>query len=149
MPSQGGLSALGGMGQGLQNAGGLGAVGLGAGGLGATGQLGGGGQAPLGIGAGPQAPSHPPEVMQKIMSALQSPDIANLCPGVGRQAPAVGEACWKKIWRHVGCLESTTPAYAEWHNAQSFEVLVADAAQWASLPSAEHKRTCYGANPEL
>jgi len=144
MPTQG-------MGSGLPNAGGLGGLGgLGAGGLGAPGGLAAGGLgAPGGLGAGPQGPSPPPEVMQKIMSALQSPDIANLCPGVGGQATAVGEACWKKIWRHVGCLESTTPAYGEWHNSQSFEVLVADAAQWASLPSATHKRTCFGSSVEL
>jgi hypothetical protein len=98
----------------------------------------------------PQQPSQePPEVQQKIMSTLQSPDIDNVCPGVGRQSTGVGEACHANIWRHVGCLASTTPSYEEWHNAQSFEVLVADAAQWASLPSATHRQRCYGANAEL
>jgi hypothetical protein len=109
----------------------------------------GGMQTPLGLGAAPQGPAPSPEVTQKIMSALQSPDLANLCSGVGRSSSAVGEACWKNIWRHVGCLESTAPPYEEWHNTQSFEVLVADAAQWASLPSAKHRETCYGAHPEL
>lgn len=109
----------------------------------------GGMQAPLGLGAPAQGPAPPPEVQQKVMSALQSPDLASLCPGVGGSSTAVGEACWKNIWRHVGCLESSTPPYEDWHNSQSFEVLVADAAQWASLPSAKHKQTCYGSNVEL
>lgn len=121
---------------------------LGGGLLQGGGQLQGGG--PLQAG-GPLSPNSgpPPEVAQKIMAILQSPDVANLCPGVGRQSPAVGDACWKKIWRQVGCLEATTPAYEDWHNAQSFEVLVADAAQWASLSSAKHRQTCYGASAEL
>lgn len=122
VPPMGGLRSPGGMGQGL------------GGGLGA----------PMA-----QGPAAAPEVSQKIMSTLQSPDVVNVCPGVSRQATAVGEACWKLIWRHVGCLESTAPSYEDWHNAQSFEVLVADAAQWASLPSATHRTTCYGANAEL
>merc|ERR1719389_704156 len=80
--------------------------------------LGGGMPSPLGggmqLGSAPQGPAPPPEVSQKIMSVMQSPELANLCPGVGRQSTGVGEACWKNIWRHVGCLESSTPAYEEW-----------------------------------
>jgi len=117
----------------------------------------GGLQSPLGAGMGPlggqpmggQDPALPPAVSQKIMSALHRPEVANLCPGVSRSSTNVGEACWARIWRHVGCLESTTPSFGEWHASQSFEVLVADAAQWASLPSAKHRETCYGPNSEL
>merc|ERR1740121_2419261 len=92
----------------------------------------------------PQAPALPPDVMQKIESAMQDPAFPNLCPGQNRQATGVGEACWRKIWAHVGCLEATTPPYEQWHNTQSLEILVADAAQWASLPSEKHRTTCYG-----
>lgn len=139
MAAPGAMAAPGGMGQGMT-----------APGQGMASPLGGlGGGSPLGLGAAPQGPAPPPEVSQKIMSVMQSPDLANICPGVGRQATAVGEACWKNIWKHVGCLESTTPGYEEWHNAQSFEVLVADAAQWASLPSPKHRQTCFGTNVEL
>mmetsp|Transcript_86082 Transcript_86082/g.239573 ORF Transcript_86082/g.239573 Transcript_86082/m.239573 type:complete len:98 (+) Transcript_86082:1013-1306(+) len=94
-------------------------------------------------------PVAPPEVEQKIAASLQSAVDARICGGADRSATGVGEACWKQIWGHVGCRESTAPAYEEWHNAQSFEVLVADAAQWASLPSERHRAACYGGNPEL
>merc|ERR1712066_202247 len=138
--------------------GGLGGTSLGGGGLGAP--MGGGGMgAPLGGGGGlggplsgglgggmqAQAPSLPPEVVQKIESAMQDPAFPTLCPGKDRSATAVGEDCWKKIWAHVGCQESTSPPYEQWHNTQSLEILVADAAQWASLPSERHRTTCYGA----
>lgn len=108
---------------------------------------------PLGLGGGmqpqaPQGPPPPPQVAQKIEASLQGAD--QVCPGVGRQQTAVGEGCWANIWTHVGCKASTVPPYVEWHNAQNLEVLVADAAQWASLPSETHRVTCYGdANPEL
>lgn len=135
------------------------AGGMGAGMPSPLGGMGGGMQSPLGgMGGGmpptlngaAQGPAPSPEVSQKIMSALQSPEIGNLCPGISQSSTAVGEACWKNIWKHVGCLESTTPRYEDWHAAQSFEVLVADAAQWASLPSQKHKETCYGPDhPEL
>lgn len=141
MPRQGGLGA--GLGGGLGSLPGSGG-GLG-GGLGSLPGSGG-----LGLGAPPaqpQGPAPPPEVAQKIESALQSPDLPNLCPGVARQATSVGEACWKKIWTHVGCQERSTPAYEQWHDAQSMEVLVADAAQWASLPSEKHRTACYGSSP--
>jgi len=144
---------------------GAGGMGLG-GGLGSMGTMGapqGGGMggglgmgSPLGLGGGAglqppaqQGPPPPAEVVQKIESSLQTAESTGLCGGVGRQTAGVGEACWKQIWTHVGCLESTTPPYVEWHNTQSFEVLIADAAQWASLPSATHRTTCYGANAEL
>jgi len=159
MPRAGGMaggmqSPLGGMGGGSPLGGGS-TLGGGSplGGMGGSplGGMGGGMQPPPALGGAAQGPAPPPEVSQKIMSALQSPDIGNLCPGVSQSSTAVGEACWKKIWKHVGCLESTTPKYEDWHAAQSFEVLVADAAQWASLPSQKHKETCYGSvdHPEL
>lgn len=125
---------------------------MGPGGLGGLGST---GASPLGLGGGmgapmqPQAPPLPPEVMQKIQSSLQSPDLPNLCPGQTGQSTGVGEACWRNIWAHVGCLEATTPLYEQWHNAQSMEILVADAAQWASLPSEKHRKTCYGEHSEL
>jgi hypothetical protein len=146
---QGGLGIGGGMGMGGGMGGGMG---LG-GGLGLGGAPAGAGASPLGLGGGmglgqmpmqQQGPAPAPEVMQKIEASLQSPELANLCPGVTRQSTAVGEACWKKIWTHAGCLEQTTPGYESWHNAQSMEVLVADAAQWATLPSDTHKKACYG-----
>eukprot|EP00931_Biecheleriopsis_adriatica_P046847 TRINITY_DN26952_c0_g1_i1.p1 TRINITY_DN26952_c0_g1~~TRINITY_DN26952_c0_g1_i1.p1 ORF type:complete len:391 (+),score=96.05 TRINITY_DN26952_c0_g1_i1:88-1173(+) len=148
-PPQGGLG-LGGAGMAGGLGGGMGA-GLGGGlggGLG-MGAMGGG----LGAMQAPQQGSQlPPAVAQKIESVLQNPQLASVCPGVQRQATGVGEACWKKIWTYVGCQEATTPSYEEWHNAQSMEILVADAAQYASLPSAKHQQQCYGAvdpNPEL
>lgn len=120
--------------------------------LGGGGLLGGGGSfgglsggGPLGGGLGaPQAqgPPPPPEVVRKIESALQS--SADVCPGASRQATGVGPECWSRIWAHVGCLVETTPPYEEWHSGQSFEVLIADAAQWASLPSERHQTACYG-----
>jgi len=129
--------AQGGMGMGMGMGAGMGS-GMGSGmGLGMAG---------LGAGQGlqQQGPPPPPEVVQKVESALQSPELANLCPGVSRQTTGVGEACWKKIWVHAGCVEESAPPYLDWHNSQSQEVLVADAAQWASLPSETHKKTCYG-----
>mmetsp|Transcript_8574 Transcript_8574/g.18770 ORF Transcript_8574/g.18770 Transcript_8574/m.18770 type:complete len:283 (+) Transcript_8574:100-948(+) len=97
----------------------------------------------------PPGPPLPPGVEQKIQQALEGPGLASLCPGADRQAVAVGEACWKKVWAYVGCQEASTPPYEEWHNTQSLEVLVADAAQWASLPSQKHRAACYGLNVEL
>jgi len=111
--------------------------------------LGGGLGGGMGLGAPAQDQGPPPEVAQKIMALLQSPEIGNLCPGSERSSTGVGADCWSRIWRQVGCLESTTPAYEEWHNSQSFEVLVADAAQWSALPSAMHRQTCYGGSAEL
>jgi len=151
-PAPPSMAAGSGMGGGLSpGLGGMGSGGLG--GIGAAGGVGGGG--PLGLGGGmgvpmqPQGPPPQPEVLQKIQSSLESPDLANLCPGLTRQSTSVGEACWKKIWVHVGCLEATTPSYEQWHNTQSLEILVADAAQWASLPTERHRKTCYGGNSEL
>jgi len=129
-------------------------------GLAAAGSMGNLGGAGLGGAPGMGAPSlggspqMPPAVIQKVESALQNPQLANLCPGVDRQATAIGEACWRKIWVYVGCQEGTVPPYEEWHNVQSMEILVADAAQYASLPSAKHQQQCYGTgqvdpNPEL
>ncbi|CAE8644104.1 unnamed protein product, partial [Polarella glacialis] len=83
-------------------------------------------------------------VLQKIESALAAPGLAQLCPGASLQSTSVGEVCWKKIWGHVGCIEASAPAYEEWHAAQNMEVLVADAAQWASLSSEKHRLACYG-----
>jgi len=97
-----------------------------------------------GIRTGVQAADVPPEVAQKIQLALDSPALPSLCSDLTRQSIAVGEACWEKIWVHVGCREDTTPPYLQWHDAQSLEVLVADAAQWASLPSESHQQACYG-----
>lgn len=82
--------------------------------------------------------------MQKIQSSLQNPALAEVCPGVSRQATGIGEECWKKIWTYVGCRADGTPPYEAWHGTQNFEVLVADAAQWASLPSEKHRMACYG-----
>jgi len=104
---------------------------------------------PTASGGAPQGPPPPPEVLQKMQASLDSPDLPGLCPGLERQASGVGEACWKKIWTHVGCLEESTPPYEPWHNQQSLEVLVVDAAQWASLPSEQHQKTCYASSPEL
>jgi hypothetical protein len=129
-----------GLGSGVSMLGGLPPLGSGLGDRQSNGGLGSGG-APSAPGQ-VQGPAPPPEVVQKIQTALDS--SAGLCSGVGRQATAVGESCWTKIWTHVGCLEASTPRYEEWHNAQSFEVLVADAAQWATLPSQKHKAACYG-----
>mmetsp|Transcript_82241 Transcript_82241/g.259525 ORF Transcript_82241/g.259525 Transcript_82241/m.259525 type:complete len:133 (+) Transcript_82241:1-399(+) len=131
--------------------GGMGALGAGGAGAGGAGM----GGSPLGLGGGmgapmqPQGQGPPPEVMQKIQSLLESPDLPNLCPGVKRQSTAIGEACWKKIWVHAGCVESTVPPYEQWHNTQTMEILVADAAQWATLPSERHRKTCYGSSGEL
>lgn len=154
---QGGMGPGGGMG--LGSGMGLGGGGLGLGGTGLGGGMGPGGGlglgGGLGMGAPPaqsQGPPLPPEVAQKIQSALQSPELPSLCPGVDPQATSVGEVCWQKIWTHVGCSQSTVPPYGEWHATQSMQVLVADAAQWASLPSEKHRTTCYGgqvAHPEL
>jgi len=84
------------------------------------------------------------EATQKLQAALESPNLPGVCPGLTRQSTAVGEACWKNIWKHVGCLEDTPPPYEDWHNTQSMEVLVADGVQWATLPSERHQRACYG-----
>lgn len=141
---------------------GAGGLGLGGGGLG-SGALGGGMGGGMGLGGGlaqggpppqPQSPPPPPEVVEKLTALLQSPELPNVCPGHDPQAPAVGEACWKKIWTYAGCLQDTAPAYEEWHHQQTLEVLVVDAAQWASLPSEVHRKACYGAasataHPEL
>lgn len=134
-------------GMGMVGMGGMGGMGLGGGaGLGGSfgGLGGGGGRAGMGSQPEPQGPPPPPEVMQRVQSALESPALASLCPGVDRQSTAVGEPCWKKIWTHVGCLADTVPPYEQWHATQNFEILVADAAQWASLPSEKHKKACYG-----
>jgi len=135
-------AAPGGMGLG----GGMGGLGGGMGGLG--GLAAGGGMGGM-AGNAPQGPPPPPEVLQKVQASLDSPDLPGLCPGLDRQATGIGEGCWRKIWTHVGCLEESTPPYEQWHNTQSLEVLVADAAQWASLPSDRHKKTCYGSRAEL
>jgi len=119
------------------------------GGMGLGGALGAGGGMGGIAGGAPQGPPPPPEVLQKMQASLDSPDLPGLCPGLERQASGVGEACWKKIWTHVGCLEESTPPYEPWHNQQSLEVLVVDAAQWASLPSEQHQKACYGSRAEL
>lgn len=92
----------------------------------------------------PPGPPPPPEVMQKIQSSLESPQLPTLCPGVDRRATDIGEACLHKIWTHVGCKAETAPSYDQWYKTQSFEVLVADSAQWASLPTEKHRLRCYG-----
>mmetsp|Transcript_21123 Transcript_21123/g.38568 ORF Transcript_21123/g.38568 Transcript_21123/m.38568 type:complete len:377 (-) Transcript_21123:53-1183(-) len=94
--------------------------------------------------AAPSQPDTPPEVLQAIQATLENPSIGNVCPGVGQQATDVGEACWKALWKHVGCLESAVPEYGEWHRSQNFQVLAADAATWASSQSPQHRNQCYG-----
>lgn len=148
-------AGAGGLGGGMGGLGGsLGAPqGGGGGGFGGglAGALGGGmGGGPLGMAQQQQqGPPPPAEVVQKIETSLQTAETNGLCGSAGRQTTGVGEECWRQIWTHVGCMASTTPPYVEWHSAQSFEVLIADAAQWASLSSATHRTTCYGANAEL
>eukprot|EP00927_Polykrikos_kofoidii_P003314 TRINITY_DN11317_c0_g1_i1.p1 TRINITY_DN11317_c0_g1~~TRINITY_DN11317_c0_g1_i1.p1 ORF type:complete len:426 (-),score=91.02 TRINITY_DN11317_c0_g1_i1:194-1318(-) len=136
-----GLGGAGGLG------GGLGALGGGVGGgRGGMGGLGGGVGGSPQLGQQQQQQQMPPEVVQKIEASLQSPELPNLCPGKTRQSTNVGEECWKKIWGHVGCRETSAPPYEQWHQTQSLEVLVADAAQWASLPSEKHREACYGSS---
>uniref|UniRef100_A0A7S2KT70 Uncharacterized protein n=1 Tax=Zooxanthella nutricula TaxID=1333877 RepID=A0A7S2KT70_9DINO len=97
-----------------------------------------------------QGPPPPAEVVQKVEASLQSATAAAICSGAGRQSTGVGEPCWREIWTHVGCSDSTVPPYTDWHNTQNLEVLIADASQWASLPDQTHRTTCYGENhPEL
>merc|ERR1712196_750435 len=91
------------------------------------------------------APPPPPEVqaaMQKALSTLPA-DLCDPQVMANKQMTNVGEACWKKIWKHVGC-ETDAPSYEQWHAGQNFEVLVVDAAQWSALPSAKHRQACYG-----
>lgn len=122
------------------------------GGLGMSGGLG-GIASPGGIGGAMQPSSGPPpEVLRKIEVSVQTAAANGICAGSSLQSTGVGDSCWHEVWAHVGCRASATPPYEEWHNSQSLEVLIADAAQWASLPSEKHRSACYGAadfRPEL
>lgn len=55
----------------------------------------------------------------------------------------VGETCYAAIWKGVGC-SAPPPEYTSWHRGQSFDSLVGDALQWATLPDEDHKKVCHG-----
>merc|ERR1712216_112939 len=85
-----------------------------------------------------------PEVAEAIQRIMTDPAAQTLC-GAQIQGPTtgIGEECWKKIWSFAGCT-TLAPPYMTWHNSQSFEILLADAAQWAALKTEKHRLTCYG-----
>mmetsp|Transcript_73930 Transcript_73930/g.175957 ORF Transcript_73930/g.175957 Transcript_73930/m.175957 type:complete len:324 (+) Transcript_73930:76-1047(+) len=94
---------------------------------------------------GQTGPPPDPAVADAVQATLENPSLGKVCPGVSPQGTGVGESCWKALWKHVGCLEQNTPAYEAWHSAQTFQILAADAATWASSPSERHRAACYGA----
>ena len=67
-----------------------------------------------------------------------------LCPGLNRQSVNVGDACWKIIWKYVGCKEEKAPPYGSWQASMPMEGVVHDALLWANLPTGRHRQGCYG-----
>ena len=85
-----------------------------------------------------------PAVAEALQKMMQDPKVQGMCGAqIQGNTTGVGEECWRKIWAYVGCT-SQAPPYMTWHNSQSYEILLADAVQWANMPSEKHRLTCYG-----
>ncbi len=90
------------------------------------------------------APGPEPAVAEALQKMMSDPKVNGMCGAqIQGNTTGVGEECWKKIWAYVGC-PTLAPPYMTWHNSQSYEILLADAVQWAQMPSEKHRLTCYG-----